>query len=134
MSNADNVGNNQQMAYYNVPAIDYLPLWGKKPPNATIIPITFTKYLIFVCVGGTFIATSILWLTNWWQTLLLIIANTLYIQFWYIGWPATFVFIGVAYYMFKRRSKRIKAEKTRLARMQKLDDARIYEYDHRGGD
>jgi hypothetical protein len=86
---------------------------------------TFLKFWTSFCVVSTFVATTILWLTDWWQIFFTRLAVFFYVQHYYIGWPATFIIGGVIYFWWWRRSKKIMREKKtkeQAARVQRIID------------
>ena len=118
---ANNPDGDQRETFHEVPASKYWYLGD----TIGAVPKTFLKTITVVYVVGTFIATTILWLTNWWQLLAIATLNALYIQYWFIGWPASFLIAGIIYYRYSRRHKRMTAAENEKLRRLRLEDAQI---------
>jgi hypothetical protein len=121
---ANNPDGDIREPYFEIPSSKYLWLWGK-PGKGTAIPINFTKYYTCVLIVGTFIATTILWLTNWWQIILTQIATFFYITYWPIGWGGTAITVTILYMLYKRRQKRLLKERKYLAWKQRVERATV---------
>ena len=107
MVRADNSGNSDSPSF-NIPASKYYWLGDFLGATPKWLFKRYTPFLVVL----TFISTSILWLTNWWQIALTRLLTLLFIgQLWPVGWIGSAVFIGVAYLLYKRTKKRLAAER-----------------------
>jgi len=121
MVKADNSGNSDNPSF-NIPASKYYWLGDYLGAAPKWMIKSFTPILIFT----TFIATSVLWLTDWWQTLAVYLLTTLYLgALWPVGWGGSFIMVGGGYLWYTRRQKRLireRAEATQRNKIRKLID------------
>ncbi len=95
-----------------LPVIEYWVFW-----HTAINKRFFKWWTPFIFFSGVAV-TAIALLTDWWQTLAILTLTFFYVQYWYIGWPATLIGGVILAYMYNRRQKRIRQE--RYARLQAL--------------
>lgn len=131
MSQADNSGNNADKPYFNIPADRYFWLWGKR--GGTAVPTQFFKLWTGFLIAFTFVSTTVLWLTDWWQILITRLLTFFYITHWYVGWPATTVTLVIMYYWYSRRQKRNRRERAEWLRRRRYEDAVIAQNEGRRG-
>jgi hypothetical protein len=124
MSNADNSGNNYEETYHNVPDSQYFYISREKGRGIAVHKGFFKLWTVILCliIG---VSTAILCLTNWWQTLTVTLLTFIYIKNWVIGFPATFVAIGIFYVWYGRRKKRLLRERNERLRIRRFQDALI---------
>lgn len=97
-----------ELKQYSIPTSEYWWLSGAE----IAISKRFFKYWTAFTGLFVFVSTSILYLTNWWQTAFTSLATTFYIgKLWYIGWGGTLISIPAGYYLYKRRQKRVLHER-----------------------
>jgi len=108
--------------YHEVPGSKYFFISG---PSGVAVHKSFFKYWSLFLVFSTLASTLIAVYTNWWQTLIIMMLTFFYVQYWYIGWPATAITLGIGYFWYTRRQKRIAKERAAQLRRRRFEDATI---------
>jgi uncharacterized BrkB/YihY/UPF0761 family membrane protein len=89
-------------------------------PGEIAVHKSFFMYWTFFVFVSTIVGTIIAVYTNWWQLLILAIGTSLFLQYWYIGWPALTITALGFYVWYHRRQVRIKRERSAAVERQRI--------------
>lgn len=115
---ADNVSNNQDQSYFNVPADKYFVIWNRP---LIIMHAGLAKFTLLT----TILFTAIACLTNWWQLLTIRALTYIYIENWGIGFSSTALAIVIGYFYYTRQHKRRLRIQQENMRRRRYEDAVI---------
>ena len=89
------------------------------------IPTAFFKAWTLFLVLFTGASTAVLCLTDWWQQFFTLLATALYVRYYYIGWPATILTVGILYLWNRHRVKVKRARQAAAAHRRRFEEATI---------
>jgi hypothetical protein len=107
--------------FHEVPASKYWYLGD----SIGAVPKGFFKFWSPFLIITTAVSTVIACETDLWQRLIIALGTFFYIDKWFIGWPATFLTVGVSYLYLRHRSKQRQKARAEQIRIRRFQDAVI---------